>query len=58
LKVYDNFSRQMFRGTMITHDGNVIRIYNNENDLIANIPKDQAKLIFNETEIPYEEEVE
>jgi hypothetical protein len=48
----------MFRGTIITHDGNVIRIYNNENDLIANIPKDQAKLIFNENEIPYMEEME
>ena len=42
----------------MVNDGNTIRIYNKENDLIATVPKDQAKLIFNENEIPYMEEVE
>ena len=57
MKLYNTFSKQMFRGSMMIHDGEVIRIYNRENDEIARVPKDQAKLIFNENEIPYEEEV-
>jgi hypothetical protein len=43
---------------MMINDGEVIRIYNRENDEIARVPKEQARLIFNEEEIPYMEEVE
>jgi len=43
---------------MMVHDGKVIRIFNKENDELAIIPSSQAKLIFNEEEIPYEEGLE
>ena len=58
MKLYDVRTNQMFRGTMMVHDGKVIRIFNKENDELAIIPSSQAKLIFNEEEIPYEEGLE
>lgn len=49
---------KLYLGTLFERNGDRINVFNRENDLIASIPASQAKLIFNESEIPYMEEVE
>ena len=57
MKLLDMQTKQLFRGTLLETDGNVIKLYSIENDLLAKVPISQAKLIFNEKEIPSIEEL-
>jgi hypothetical protein len=57
MKIRDQVSKRLYMGTLFERNGDKINVFNRENDLIASIPASQAKLIFNENEIPYMEEV-
>jgi len=58
MKVIDINSKQVFHGAAIDNYGdNYISIYNIERRLIAQVPSRFAKLVFNENEIPYMEEM-
>lgn len=58
MKLVNLSTKQTFYCTMMENiDGN-ISIYSRDRRHIATVPASQAKLIFNESEIPYMEEVE
>lgn len=58
MKVIDTVKKQTFYGTMLENDFHGhINIYNINRELIAHVPSDKAKFIFNENEIPYMEEM-
>jgi hypothetical protein len=57
MRVQNIQTKQVFHGTMYENLGEYISIYNHATE-IARVPKDQARLIFSENEIPYMEEVE
>jgi hypothetical protein len=58
MKLVNIDTNQIFHCTMMENiDGN-ISIINKDRKHIATVPASQAKLIFNEEEIPYMEEVE
>jgi len=52
MKLYDIASKKMYRGTMVENYGDHIKMFNLEREEIASIPSSQAKLIFNERELP------
>lgn len=58
MKVINTDSKQVFHGTCFENVGDGhISIFNIERRLIAQVPSKFAKLVFNENEIPYMEEV-
>ena len=58
MKLVNISTKQTFHCTMMENiDGN-ISIFSRDRKHIATVPASQAKLIFNENEIPYMEEVE
>ena len=58
MKVVDISKKQTFHGTMLENVGDgFINIYNINRELVARVPSAASKLIFNESEIPYMEEM-
>jgi hypothetical protein len=57
MRVQNISTKQVFHGTMFENLGEYISIYDHYKE-IARVPKEQARLIFSENEIPYMEEVE
>lgn len=57
MKIFDTASKKMFYGTLFEYVGNEIVIKNIEGDVVGKVKPSNAKLIFNEREIPYMEVV-
>jgi hypothetical protein len=57
MRVQNISTKQVFHGMMFENLGEYISIYDHYKE-IARVPKEQARLIFSENEIPYVEEVE
>ncbi len=57
MKIFDIVSKKVFYGTLFEYVGNEIVIKNIEGDVVGKVKPSNAKLIFNEREIPYMEVV-
>jgi hypothetical protein len=57
MRVQNIKTKQVFHGAMYENLGEYISIYNRHEE-IARVPKELARLIFSENEIPYMEEGE
>lgn len=58
MKIYNSNLKKMFFGTMMENDGHGhINVYNINRELVSQVSSKNVKLIFNENEIPYMEEM-